>query len=763
MREETMATGIEVGRAIRQRAAQSTRELRDALRGDVEAAPHAVATQGPPPARALEWLRRHEAAGGGIRVSSALSEGYPEVTGYLVPTLLDYGERDLAERLIHWLLCIQRRGGSYTGPYGTPYVFDSGQVLRGLLAAVEHGMGGDAALMAVQRTTDWLIGRMIDGGRAGFAGHYTGREVRVPETVHLYVLPALLATADLLNRPDYAAAVWRCFDHYLQHRDLLIADDLTCFLGYELEALIELGRAELAEPTLALLQREQRDGAVRGMGGVRWICTPGLAQLAVCWYRIGQRAPADWAMTWLDAHQEPDGGFFGSYGEGASYLEHVEIPWATKFYLDAHRLRLARSAADSVADTEALLDALPEQPIASLRPDGHLLAVGRDAGRVLSALRRRLPDIRLTITSGTIDTAVGSTENAHVLPGWIEALPLPSDTYDLVLCGRALGLASQPRSAVAEMIRVARPGGWVVALNDGQSLPLWARWPLAADLSRMLQSGCDSVTRQPASEDNGDAPVTVWLGRKRAPLGGAEWSDVLISGNAEEGLVRRVRSNHLLPWGQEILRLTSPGQKLLEVGSGTAEISLSLAQAGRQVAVMDISAENVTFAARCAHRLGVGLVGVLGDATEPLPFEEGEFDCVWTSGLLDRVSPARRRTMIAEFARVSRHRVVVMVANAACVAYRAGMAAQQQAGTWPYGLETPLLTLRDDFSAAGLEVEAEYSVGGRHALEFLPSGHPMRSAMEEWVESLSEQDLTRHNQGYLLITIGRKMDGERSC
>ena len=84
----------------------------------------------PPPARTIGWIRAHENATGGILVHSRDDDSYPEVTGYLIPTLLKCGEKELAERLTRWLICIQRADGCYTSPQGQPYVFDTGQALR---------------------------------------------------------------------------------------------------------------------------------------------------------------------------------------------------------------------------------------------------------------------------------------------------------------------------------------------------------------------------------------------------------------------------------------------------------------------------------------------------------------------------------------------------------------------------------------------------------------------------------------------------------
>ncbi len=289
----------------------------------------------PGPESALAWIAAHEASGGGIRVHSGRERAYPEVTGYLVPTLLAHGERALAARLLHWLVKIQQADGGYASPDGVPHIFDTGQVLRGLLAEPELV---PEARGAARRAADYLCDRAADAGCEGFGVCYAG-EPLIPETIQLYVLPPLRRAAESLQAPRYRAVADACLEHYAHHADFLRVERLTHFLAYELEALIDLGRPELAAPTLRVLAAEQRpDGAVPAWPGARWVCTPGQAQLAICWYKTGHRASANRALAWLHARQEPSGGFLGSYGRSASYFPDVELSWAAKFYLDAQRL-----------------------------------------------------------------------------------------------------------------------------------------------------------------------------------------------------------------------------------------------------------------------------------------------------------------------------------------------------------------------------------------------------------------------------------------
>src|SRR6516165_5642587 len=116
-----------------------------------------------PPERALAWVRAHELRSGGIQVHSQHEQSYQEATGYLIPTLREYGERDLATRLVRWLLAVQRADASFTDPdQGEPAVFDTGQVLRGLLASVATVPD---AREAARCAADWICAQMVDGGR----------------------------------------------------------------------------------------------------------------------------------------------------------------------------------------------------------------------------------------------------------------------------------------------------------------------------------------------------------------------------------------------------------------------------------------------------------------------------------------------------------------------------------------------------------------------------------------------------------------------
>jgi malonyl-CoA O-methyltransferase len=470
--------------------------------------------------RVLEWLRRAELGSGGIYVHSASGVAYPEVSGYLVPTLLKHGEVRLSQRILTWLLAIQRADGAYPDYEGTPRVFDTGQVLRGLLAGADTIPGAEDA---ARRSMEYLFGQMVDQGRGGFGNCY---DKSIPEAVNLYVLPPLIEAARRFNDPRVISAANACLEYLCRHETFLRVDDLTHFLCYELDALIDLGRGDLAAPVLQRMLGAQRpDGAVRGVGGARWVCSPGLAQLAICWYKTGHRKAADRALAWLERHQRLSGGFLGSYGRGAAYFQDVELSWAAKFFLEAHLLRISSFIEEHIEEFPSHVDRSDgrcRSVAAVVKPGDRILECGCGKGRFLKAIKDALPDVECT------GVDISEKMLAHLPPGIrgrqgaLEQLPLPSASYDVVFSVEAIEHSINKEAAIAEMIRVAKPGGFVIVVDKQKShwgalkCPPWERWPAREEIVKLLQRECDDVSAQPV--DYGvrdvDGLMLVWQGRK---------------------------------------------------------------------------------------------------------------------------------------------------------------------------------------------------------------------------------------------------------
>jgi len=292
--------------------------------------------------KALSWFRAHRVPGQGIIVHTRRPVPYAEVTGYFVPTLYEWGEEVLARGCIDWLLSVQLPEGAFPAPDGVPYTFDTAQVMRGLNAGLERGRALEGPL---RRAADWMVKQIGPDGRLGTPSTELWGDI-ANDLIHVYAIFPLIRAGELLKNPEYVEAGRRIQAYYRSQDAIVPFNRLSHFHAYAMEALWELGETDLARRGMADVARVQRkDGSVPAYPDVDWICSTGIAQYAVVWYRLGERARADRALRYLERIQNASGGFFGSYGKGAKYIRGAEISWAVKYYLDACALRDGRKHA----------------------------------------------------------------------------------------------------------------------------------------------------------------------------------------------------------------------------------------------------------------------------------------------------------------------------------------------------------------------------------------------------------------------------------
>ena len=155
----------------------------DSVRGLVmPAQPHPVHL-----AAAVDWLCRaqdvrdgHPDAGGvsaGWSFEDGWLPGYPETTGYIIETMLAAapllqrpGLVGRAQRMIDWELSIQRADGAFPGHFGEPgsrpVIFNTGQVMHGMLAG-HLQLGRTECLESAVRAGHWLVAAGPTRLRAG--------------------------------------------------------------------------------------------------------------------------------------------------------------------------------------------------------------------------------------------------------------------------------------------------------------------------------------------------------------------------------------------------------------------------------------------------------------------------------------------------------------------------------------------------------------------------------------------------------------------
>ena len=540
-----------------------------------------------PERKALGWIRRHTLPDQGVMVSSRESSPYLQVTGYLIPTLLTWKEPGLARQYAEFLRYMQRPDGAFCGPDGREYPFDTGQALRGLLAAA--GPWPEYRDCA-RRAADFLVGAITPEGRlpAGYDG-------KIPEAVHLFICPALREAARVLDTPAYARAADQMLAYYKQQPDLLSDQVLTHFYAYILDGLVDMGEEDLARPAIqAVFRHQMPHGGIPAYPSVRWICSVGTAQMAIVGYKLGLDEEASRAVAYLCRRQNRSGGFYGSYGRLAAYFPEAEISWANKFFLDALSLRRSRS--------------------------GH-------------------------------------------------------------------------------------------------------------DFPKSEAKGAD---------------------HKKVLLDAEQWHRAIVR-EAPTELAHKIRANRFPPWIQPLLTHTTAGDAILEVGSGTGELSAILALYGREVTLLDYSRESLDYAQRLFQELGISGVFCRGDMFDAFPVPEQGVDWVFGSGVLEHYTDQEIVSVLAKSARAARKGVMALVPNRQSLFYRIGKHRMEQDGQWPYGYEDPKRTLRPLFERAGLHRVDEYSVAPGHSLAFWGRDE---EDVRSFFGSLDPGELRELNQGYLLFTYG---------
>lgn len=286
----------------------------------------------------MAWCKAHTVPGQGVIVHTRQPVPYPEVTGYYVPTLYQWGETALARQYLRWLLSVQLPDGAFPAPDGVAYTFDTGQIMRGLVAALDDVAEAEASL---RRACEWMLTQVDPAsGRLQTPSTELWTDI-ASDLIHTYALPPLLQAGQRLGVARYEDAARFVLAYYKRQPGLLPFDRLSHFHAYAMEALVELGELGLARQGMAEVARVQRaDGSVPAYPDAGWVCSTGIAQYAIVWYALGEGERAERAIAYLETIQNPSGGFYGSYGPGAKYIAGAEISWGVKYFLDAWRLRL---------------------------------------------------------------------------------------------------------------------------------------------------------------------------------------------------------------------------------------------------------------------------------------------------------------------------------------------------------------------------------------------------------------------------------------
>lgn len=481
----------------------------------------------PPPdykaaiARARGWIRANS-DDGGVYFASRRREVYREVTGYYIPTLLQIGEPQTARRWAEAMLKALGPDGSVSSIDGKLYVFDTGQVMRGFLCYADE----EPFREGLRRAGGYMLSQLRPDG--SFPDVYDGK---IPTYIFLYALEPLLEAGRRLGRPDFVEGALRALDYYERNFDPLKYASNSHFFGYAVEALIDLDRPAKAREAAAYVKTLIRpDGGLPAATGARWVCSPGQAQFARIFYKLGDLETGDRLLGWMLKNQNPSGGFFGAYGKDSLYFRDSEPCWAVKFFIDAIVLRIRRHFEvefPSWMDNKPVPEDFRFKALCDALPDGgaprRILEIGCGAGRFLQALR----DLRPQHECVGLDL---SETLVRLLPAGIRGvtgdmlnLPFGPAEFDAAFMVEALEHAPDVGRALAELMRVLKPGGRFAIIDKNAAclgrlrIMPWEQWFDAEGLlARLRAAGSDDATVSviPAPERFADM-FLIWQGTKK--------------------------------------------------------------------------------------------------------------------------------------------------------------------------------------------------------------------------------------------------------
>lgn len=332
----------------------------------------------------LKWLERSVAATDN-RGSAAYfhlwrgwSAAYPETTGYLIETLFDYAAyfkaekwKNLALVCADWLCAIQHPDGGFPGGMGEsgePIVFDTGQILFGLIAAWKQSDEEKYRAVLV-KAVHWLLENLEpDGAWRKFA--------YVPGYVPAYytrVVWAVLSANEVLQDDEIIPKMRRALQFYNAQAQPNGAIKSWAFapgeqaythtIAYTLRGFLECGgmlndqdllttAQRMAAAIASLYEKHQKLAGSydeNWRGDYRFSCVTGDAQLAMAFARFFQisgeqqyhnLAKKIFTQTarrqWLLPFPNVNGAIPGSVPLWGRYQRFTFPNWAAKFYLDAY-------------------------------------------------------------------------------------------------------------------------------------------------------------------------------------------------------------------------------------------------------------------------------------------------------------------------------------------------------------------------------------------------------------------------------------------
>ena len=305
------------------------------------------------------------------------SAAYPETTGYIIETLLDYyllfQEKWMEDDAIagaDWLISVQKDDGSFPaglGTNGAPSVFNSGMILLGLERAYVHTKD-IKYLSCAANTVKWLCNCLEENGKwssaayiSGFSPAYYTRVIWATLKVNLHLQNQHVAQKMKLAIAYYATKINE--NHSVQ--DWSFAPGKAAFthtIAYTMRGFLESAEL-LADTQYRLIAQNMADRLIsefnlkqklagtydeQWVGDYAFVCVTGNAQLSLNFSRLyqitGEIVYYEYAKKFFESVKTSPsriqipgilGGIPGSVPFWGKYMPFQFINWGAKFWLDA--------------------------------------------------------------------------------------------------------------------------------------------------------------------------------------------------------------------------------------------------------------------------------------------------------------------------------------------------------------------------------------------------------------------------------------------
>lgn len=174
------------------------------------------------------------------------------------------------------------------------------------------------------------------------------------------------------------------------------------------------------------------------------------------------------------------------------------------------------------------------------------------------------------------------------------------------------------------------------------------------------------------------------------------------------------------------------GKELLEVGSGSGQVSAYLATKGGKISLLDISTSSLEFSRRYFDAKKIPLKIYKQNAFR-MKFRNNSFDCVWNSGVIEHFSDDKKVEMIIKMWKLVKPggRLLISAPSAHDYMFMIAKKILQLRRKWAFGFEDDLTTnrLKKLAKQAGLKSFKTYSYNPVVGIWFFPYGREITNIL----------------------------------